>query len=226
MYDVRLDPQQVPARAELLLAAELGEDAPGRPICARPDPDGQGEGEPSARIKVGAVLTRRLSVAEATETSSGAAYGNPLRGRPEHSPSVPIGSALLARTDAADARGWRVYRVTPAGTAIYDEWIDHDPASGELAVARLRAAARRSPEAALRRAVDEHRDHAAAPGVAEWLANEQVERHGSSRPRSRAARRRWRRSVARRRAGRRGAPGDPVGNAGTRSDRPRALLPS
>ena len=35
MNDVRLDPQQVPARAELLLAAELGEDAPGRPIYLR-----------------------------------------------------------------------------------------------------------------------------------------------------------------------------------------------
>ena len=35
MNDVRLDPQQVPARAELLLAAEFGEDAPGRPIYAR-----------------------------------------------------------------------------------------------------------------------------------------------------------------------------------------------
>ena len=40
MNDVRLDPQQVPARAELLLAAELGEDAPGRPIYTRPEPDG------------------------------------------------------------------------------------------------------------------------------------------------------------------------------------------
>ena len=75
---------------------------------------------------------------------------------------MPIGSALLARTDASDAHGWRVYRVTPAGTVIYDEWIDHDPANGELAAARLRAAARRSPEAALRRLLDEHRDHAAA----------------------------------------------------------------
>ena len=37
--NVRLDPQQVPARAELLLAAGLGEDAPGRPIYARPEPD-------------------------------------------------------------------------------------------------------------------------------------------------------------------------------------------
>ena len=79
MNDVRLDPQQVPARAELLLAAELGDDAPGRPIYARLEPDGNGE--PTARIKVGAVLTRRLHAAEATETPSGAAYGNPLRGR-------------------------------------------------------------------------------------------------------------------------------------------------
>ena len=225
MNDVRLDLQQVPAPAELLLAAELGEDAPGRPIYARPEPDGHGDREPTARIKVGAVLTRRLCATEATETLSGAAYGNPLRGRPEHSPSVPIGSALLARTDAADARGWRVYRVTPAGTVIYDEWIEDDAASGELAAGQLRAAARRSPEAALRRVLDEHRDHAAARGVAEWLANEQVERSGSKKPRSRAARRRWRRSLARRRAGRRAAAGDPVGNAGRRSDQLLALPP-
>ncbi len=225
MNDVRLDPQQVPARAELLLAAELGEDAPGRPIYARPEPDGHGDREPSARIKVGAVLTRRLLTSEATETPSGAAYGNPLRRRPEHSPSVPIGSALLARTDAADARGWRVYRVTPAGTVIYDEWIEDDAASGELAVTQLRAAARRSPEAALRRAVASRGDHAAAPGVAEWLANEQVERRSSKKPRSRAARSRWRRSLARRRVGRRGVAGDPVGNFPTRNDRFRALPP-
>ena len=200
MNDVRLDPQQVPARAELLLAADLGEDAPGRPIYARPEPDGQGDGEPMARIKVGAMLTRRLYAAEATETPSGAAYGNPLRGRPGQAPSVPIGSALLARTDAADAHGWRVYRVTPTGAVIYDEWIDHDPANGGLVLTQLRAAARRSPEAALRRAVEAHGDHAAAHGVAEWLANEPVERPGPTKPRSRAARRRWRRSIARRRS--------------------------
>ncbi len=39
MNDVRLDPRQVPARAELLLAAELGKDAPGRSIYARLEPD-------------------------------------------------------------------------------------------------------------------------------------------------------------------------------------------
>ena len=200
MNDVRLDTQQVPARAELLLAAEPGEDAPGRPIYTRPEPDGHGDRERADRIKVGGVLTRRLSAAEATETPSGAAYGNPLRGRPERAPSVPIGSAVLARIDAADAHGWRVYRVTPTGTVMYDEWIDHDPANGELVLTQLRAAARRSPEAALRHALAGHGDHAAASGVAEWLANEPIERPGSNRPRSRAARRRWRRNLTRQRS--------------------------
>ena len=198
--NVRLDPQQVPARAELLLAAEFGEDAPGRPIYARPEPDDHDDGERAGRIKVGAVLTRRLDAAEATETPAGAAYGNPLRGRPEKAPSVPVGSALLARTDAADARGWRVYRVTPTGTVMYDEWIDDDPANGGLAVTRLRAAARRSPEAALRRVLEAHGGHAAAREVADWLANEAIESPGSNKPRSRAARRRWRRNLARRRS--------------------------
>ena len=200
MNDVRLDPQQVPAPAELLLAAEFGEDAPGRPIYTKLKPDDLEDGEPTVRIKVGAVLTRRLSTAEASETPSGAAYGNPLRGRPERAPSAPIGSAILARTDVADARGWRVYRVTPAGTVMYDEWIDHDPANGELAVTQLRAAARRSPEAALRHALARHGDHAAARDVATWLANEPTERLGSKKPRSRAARRRWRRNLARQRS--------------------------
>ena len=200
MNDVRLDPQQIPARAELLLAAELGEDAPGRPIYARPEPEGHDGGEPVARIKVGAVRTRRLSAAEATETPSGAAYGNPLRGRPGRAPSVPIGSALLARTDTLDGHGWRVYRVTPAGAVLYDEWIDHDAANGELAVTRLLAAARRSPEAALRRVLEAHGDHPAARGVAEWLAGDPVERPDSKKPRSRAARRRWRRNLARQRS--------------------------
>ena len=198
MNDVRLNLQQVPAQAELLLAAELGEDAPGRPIFTRREPDG--DGEPTARIKVGGVLTRRLSAAEATETPSGAAYGNPLRGRPERAPCVAIGSAVLARTDASDADGWRVYRVTPDGAVLYDEWIDHDPASGEFAAARRRAAARRSPEAALRRAVAARGDHPAARDVAAWLANQPIERSASKKPRSRAARRRWRRKLARQRS--------------------------
>ena len=34
MNEVRLDPQQAPARAELLLAADFGQEARGRPISA------------------------------------------------------------------------------------------------------------------------------------------------------------------------------------------------
>ncbi len=199
MNDVRLDPQQIPARAELLLVTELGEDAPGRPIYTEPEPDGDDGGEHRTRIKVGAVLTRHLSTAEATEMSPGAAYGNPLRGRRERAPSVPIGSAILARTDAADAHGWRVYRVTPTGSVMYDEWIDHDSANGERTMTQLRAAARRGPEEALRRVLEGHGDHAAARDVAAWLANEPVERPSSKKPRSRAARRRWRRNRTRQR---------------------------
>ena len=140
------------------------------------------------------MLTRRLYAAEAIETPSGAAYGNPLRGRPGRTSSVPVGSAVLARTDAADAHGWRVYRVTLAGTVMYDEWIDDNPANGGLALTQLRAAARRSPVAALRRVLEAHGDHAAAGDVAEWLATEPIERPGLRKPRSRAARRRWRRA--------------------------------
>ena len=198
MNDVRLEPEQVPARAELLLAAEFGEDAPGRPIYARLEPDGDRDGEPAVRIKVGAVLTRRLYAAEATEVPSGAAYGNPLRGRPGHAPSVPIGSALLVRTDAADARGWRVYRVAPNGAVIYDRWIEHDPARAELVLAELRAAAAASPAAALRQAVERQPGHASEQAITRWLAGQQTERPSTpAKPRSRAARRRWRRALAR-----------------------------
>ena len=199
MNEVRLDPQQIPTRAELLLAAELGEDAPGRPIYTEPEPDGDDGGEHRIRIKVGAILTLRLSTVEATETPSVAAYGNPLRGRPERAPSVPIGSAILARTDAADAHGWRVYRVTPTGSAMYDEWIDLDPANGERTMTQLRAAARRGPEEALRRVLEGRGDHAAASAVAAWLANEPVERPSLKKPRSRAARRQWHRNRTRQR---------------------------
>ena len=199
MNDVRLDPEQVPARAELLLAAEVGEDAPGRPIYARLEPDD--DGERAVRIKVGAVLTRRLYAAEATEVPSGAAYGNPLRGRPGHAPSVPIGSALLARTDAADACGWRLYRVAPNGAVIYDRWIDYEPARAELALAELRAAAAASPAAALRHAVERQRGHVSEEAITRWLAAQQTERPSApAKPRSRAARRRWRRALARSRA--------------------------
>ena len=71
--------------------------------------------------------------------------------------------------------------------------------SSERAVTRLRTVASRSPEAELRRVVASRTYYAAAPDMAEWLANEQVERAGSRKARSRAARRRWHRSLARRR---------------------------
>ena len=52
MNDVRPALRQVPARAELLLAAELGEDAPGRPIYAKLEPadhdDASAEAVPGA----------------------------------------------------------------------------------------------------------------------------------------------------------------------------------
>ena len=35
MNEVRLDPRQAPARAELLLGADFGQQAPGRPIHGR-----------------------------------------------------------------------------------------------------------------------------------------------------------------------------------------------
>ena len=135
---------------------------------------------------------------QVTADTSGAAYGNPLRGRPGHAPSVPIGSALLARTDAADARGWRVYRVAPNGAVIYDRWIDYDPDRAELALAELRAAAAASPAAALHQAVERQPGHASEKAITRWLAGQQTERPSApAKPRSRAARRRWRRALAR-----------------------------
>ena len=200
MNEVRLDPQQVPASAELLLAADFGQEARGRPIYGRFESEDGGADQPGPRLKIGAVLTRRLATSEGTATLSGSVYGNPLRGTRDNAPAVPIGAPVIARTDIPDAHGWRVYRVTPTGTVMYDEWIDHDAANGELVLTQLRAVARRSPEAALRHAVAGRGDHAAAPGVADWLANQPIERPGSKKPRSRAARRRWRRNLERRRS--------------------------
>ena len=193
---VRLDPRQAPARAELLLAADFGQQAAGRPIHGRLESEDVG-GEPGPRLKIGAVRTRRLVVSEAVARPSGSAYGNPLRGTRDDAPAVPVGAPLIARTDVLDAHGWRVYRVAPNGTVIYDGWIEHDPAHAELALAELRAAAARSPAAALRRAVDRQPGHA-NEAITRWLADQATERPSApARPRSRAARRRWRRALAR-----------------------------
>lgn len=123
---------------------------------------------------------------------------DPLRGTRDNAPVVPIGAPLVARTDVPDARGWRVYRVAPNGTVIYHGWIEHDQANALLALAELRAAAARSPAAALRQAVERRPGHASEEAITRWLAGQATERPSApARPRSRAARRRWRRALAR-----------------------------
>ena len=196
--EVALDPQQVPARAELLLAAEFGDDAHGRPIFGHAGPEHEEPGETRGRIKVGAVRTRRLALAEASERPSGAVCGNPLQGGRPEAAVVPIGAAVLPRTDIDDAHGWRVYRVGPAGAVMYETWIDHGPGNGESALAQLRATAARSPEAALRAVLGERTPAAARRSVEHWLAQQEIQRCAARKPRSRAARRRRRRALARR----------------------------
>ena len=161
-----LNPQQAPARAELLLAAGFGQEARGRPIYGRLESENDGDGEPGPRVKIGAVRTR--------------------------------GAPVIARADVPDACGWRVYRAAPNGAVIFDGWIEHDPANAERVVAELHAAAAASPEAALRRAARRQPSHASAEAIARWLAGRAVEQPAvPARPRSRAARRRWRRALAR-----------------------------
>ena len=197
MTEVRLDPRQAPAHAELLLGAGFGHEARGRPIHGRLESD-DGDGEAGPRLKIGAVRTRRLAVNEAAARPSGSVYGNPLRGTRDNAPVVPIGAPVVARTDAAEARGWRVYRVAPNGAVIYDRWIDHDPARAELALTELRATAERSPAEALRQAVERQPGHASEDAIMRWLAAQEAERPSApAKPRSRAARRRWRSALAR-----------------------------
>ncbi len=197
--NVTLDPQQAPARAELLLAAGFGQEARGRPIHGRLESEDDGDGEPGPRVKIGAVRTRRLAVSEGAVRLSASAYGNPLRGTRDIAPTVPIGAPVIVRTDIPDARGWRVYRAAPDGAVIHDGWIEHDPADAERVVAELRAAVAASPEAALRRTVEKQPNHASAEAIKRWLAAQETERPSApAKPRSRAARRRWRRALAQR----------------------------
>ena len=198
MNEVRLDPRQAPARAELLLAAGFGQQAPGRPIHGWIESEDGGADRPGPSLKIGAVRTRRLPVGEAATRPSGSAYGNPLRGTRDIAPTVPVGAPVIVRTDVPDARGWRVYRVAPDGAVIYDGWIEHDLARAELALTELRAAAAASPAAALRRAVERQPGHASEEAITRWLAAQATERRSAPvKPRSRAARRRWRRALAR-----------------------------
>ena len=198
MNEVRLDPQQAPACAELLLDADFGQAARGRPIHGRLECEDGGACESGPRLKIGAVRTRRLAASEGTDRPSGSVYGNPLRGTRDNAPAVPIGAPVIVRTDIPDAHGWRVYRVTPNGAVVYDAWIEHDPANAELVVAELHAAAATSPAAALRRAVERQPGHASEEATARWLAAQETGRPSArAKPRSRAARRRWRRALAR-----------------------------
>ena len=98
MNEVKLDPQQVPARAELLLAAGFGQEAPGRPIHGRLDSEDGGASEAGPMLKLGAVRTRRLAASEAAAKLSGSAYGNPLRGTRESAPAVPVGAPVARQT--------------------------------------------------------------------------------------------------------------------------------
>ena len=61
MNEVRLDPRRAPARAELLLAADFGHEARGRPIHGRLESEDNGAGDPGPRLRIGAVRTRRLA---------------------------------------------------------------------------------------------------------------------------------------------------------------------
>ena len=111
---------------------------------------------------------------------------------------MPIGAPLIARTDVPDARGWRAYRVGPAGAVIDDGWIEHDPAHAELTLTEPRAAAARSLAAALRRAIERRPGHGSEEAITQWLArpgDRAPERPGETL--SRAARRWWRRALAR-----------------------------
>ena len=144
MNEVRLDPQQAPACAELLLDADFGQAARGRPIHGRLECEDGGACESGPRLKIGAVRTRRLAASEGTDRPSGSVYGNPLRGTRDNAPAVPIGAPVIVRTDIPDAHGWRVYRVAPNGAVIYDGWIEHDP--GQRGAGRRRAARGRGDE--------------------------------------------------------------------------------
>ena len=105
MIEVSLHPRQAPARAELLLAADIGREARGRPVHGRLESEDGGVGEPRPWLKLGAVRTRRLAVSEGTDRPSGTAYGNSLGGTRGDAPAVPIGAPLIARTDVPDALG-------------------------------------------------------------------------------------------------------------------------
>ena len=78
MTEVELDPRQAPARAELLLAADFGRQAPGRPIHRRLESEGNGAGDLGPRLKISAVR-------------DAPARGDAARGRAAAGPRRPNG---------------------------------------------------------------------------------------------------------------------------------------
>ena len=189
MQTVRLDPEQVPHGAELLIGAEYGPDATGRALYEYLPADEHGPGQ---RIKTGAMRTQRLNVSTAADLPPTTAYGAALGRTRESAPRVPIGAPIVVRTDVDDAHGWRLYRVTPLGRALYETWIEHGP-PGHPVVDELHAAASANPIEALEALVDPGTPDGAA--IRRWIDQCNTPRI-PPRPSGRAARRRWRRAIA------------------------------
>ncbi|MDE0456108.1 MAG: hypothetical protein OXI15_02335 [Chromatiales bacterium] len=193
MQTVRLDPEQVPHGAELLIGAEYGPDAAGRALYEYLPADDHGPGQ---RIVIGTMRTQRLRISAAADLPPSTAYGAALGRTRESAPRVPIGAPIVVRTDVDDTHGWRLYRVTPLGRALYETWIEHGP-PGHPVVDELQAAARANPVEALEPLADPETPDGEA--IRQW-----VEQHNTPRipprPAGRAARRRWRRAIARRKA--------------------------
>ena len=193
MQTVRLDPEQVPHGAELLIGAEYGPDATGRALYEYFPADEHGPGQ---RIRIGAMRAQRVRTSAAADLPPTTAYGAALGRTRESAPRVPIGAPIVVRTDVDDAHGWRLYRVTPLGRALYETWIDH-ALPGHPVVDELEAAARAKPVEAL--------EPLAVPGtpdgeaIRRWIEQCDTPRI-PPRPSGRAARRRWRRAIAQRKA--------------------------
>ena len=112
MTEVRLDPRQAPARAELLLGADFGRQARGRPIHGRLESEDGGADRPGPRLKLGAVRTRRLAASEeptdpraAPTATRSAEHGTTPRRSPGRGRHAGGGGAP-SRGAAHDATHW------------------------------------------------------------------------------------------------------------------------
>ena len=229
MNEVRLDPQQAPARAELLLAANFGREARGRPIYVCLESEDGGAGEPGPRLKIGAVRTRRLAASEGTDRPSGSVYGNPLRGTRDNAPAVPIGAPVIVRTDIPGRP--RVARL-PGGAERGRHLRRVDRARpGQRGAGRRRAARGRGDEprggAATRRREaarprERGSDHAVARRPGDRAAEIPGEAPVAGRPAAVAARPRAERRPRMTRLTKRDPPGSPTPCTGT----PRTTPPS